>query len=240
MATRRAFTVIELLVVIVIVGVLAGILLTALSGAKGSAEQSVCLNNLRQINLGVRMYSDDSSGAVPNTPGTTDPLLGLTGYKKVMESYLRVKGTSVAGHSIFACPMDTFHFDDPGSDPRFVPRGLCQDPISDYSSYGFNGGNAIIGSQFPGIAGRRLSSIKAPARTVLVLENSGFIPWSWHQPKRPLVPTNAVFNDAINMSSFVDGHAASMKVYWRPNDPRGPLALCYDPPGEYVYKWSAD
>jgi prepilin-type N-terminal cleavage/methylation domain-containing protein len=135
MATKRGFTLIELLVVIATLGILAGMLLSATSGAKANAKQTVCLNNLRQINLGVRMYSDDSSSTAPSTPDTIDPLLSLTGYKKIMESYLRLRDPSSPDQGVFACPADTFHYDDPGSNPRFVPLGLCQDPISDYSSY---------------------------------------------------------------------------------------------------------
>jgi len=56
---KRAFTLIELLVVIAIIAILAALLLSSLSAAKGKARQTACLNNLKQINLGVHMYADD-------------------------------------------------------------------------------------------------------------------------------------------------------------------------------------
>jgi prepilin-type N-terminal cleavage/methylation domain-containing protein/prepilin-type processing-associated H-X9-DG protein len=60
-----AFTLIELLVVIAIIAILASMLLPVLSRAKETGRRIACVNNLRQLNLALRMYVDDSQGAYP-------------------------------------------------------------------------------------------------------------------------------------------------------------------------------
>src|SRR5438445_9163941 len=60
-----AFTLIELLIVIAIIGVLAALLLSALSQAKSRAQTAVCLNNLKQLQLAWLMYCDENEDQVP-------------------------------------------------------------------------------------------------------------------------------------------------------------------------------
>src|SRR5215467_15909179 len=100
---KRAFTLIELLVVIVVVAILAALLRPVLNAAKNRAQRTVCISNLRQINLGIHMYLDNQNNvSLGNTNRTRSPFVSLTDYRQLIGNYVGIKGAASSQDKVFA------------------------------------------------------------------------------------------------------------------------------------------
>lgn len=252
LTSAKGFTLVELLVTIAIMGTLAALLLPVLSAAKNRARRTTCLNNLRQINLGIRLYSDESNDKLPSAGSQLTNVYTvnsiLYSYKELMQGYVGLNGEPSPQDKLFACPADTFYY---GYGPKVGQVGI--EPISQhdqawshYSSYLFNGNGftnppaPYHGAAVLGIRGRKLSAIGHPAKTILVAEGPALEPYSWHDPKRPIAANlqSCFFNNARDIVSFVDGHVSYIQMYW--NGDIQSFSMAYNPPAGYDYQWSGD
>jgi prepilin-type N-terminal cleavage/methylation domain-containing protein len=241
------FTLIELLVVIAILGILAALLLPALSRAKASARRTECISNLQQIGFGLHLYAGDNRDTFPAAPGVTGGPIQTNHvgffYRRLVNSYVGLHGPSSPHDKLFACPADSFYYDFPTLTYHALSLHEQSDP--DFSSYAFNAGNGCTNPPpaflnhtcWPGVFGRTTASVKDPAQTDLLYEVSAMFPFSWHQPQK--LPSGVYgVNDARNVVAFVDGHVSYIKIYWNANF--NIMSCTYDPPPGYEYKHYAD
>jgi prepilin-type N-terminal cleavage/methylation domain-containing protein/prepilin-type processing-associated H-X9-DG protein len=76
---RAGFTLVELLVVIAIIGVLVALLLPAVQAAREAARRSQCVNNMKQIALGIQNY-ESANRAVPENVRPSGQTFNLNTY----------------------------------------------------------------------------------------------------------------------------------------------------------------
>ena len=126
-----AFTLIELLIVIAIIAILAGMLLSTMSRGQARAQRIGCLSNYRQLQLCWLMYAEDHQDALP--PNATSPGMSREGWIATAASWVtgnawtdsttaNVEQGALFPYNrtarIYKCPADRATVRDPGKLPR--------------------------------------------------------------------------------------------------------------------------
>lgn len=81
----RAFTLIEVLIVIAIIAVLISILLPALAGGREGARKVNCLSNQRQIGMALSFYADEFDGWIPRAAGQVPDVSWAMAYRPYLD-----------------------------------------------------------------------------------------------------------------------------------------------------------
>jgi len=152
MKPRRAFTLMELLVVMAIIGMLAALLLPVLTKARNQAAKTRDLDNLKQIITAVHLYAGDDNDVLP--PPNWDGGLGsLTGWlyqpdenSPVFQVKTGLLWPTLQNTNLYFCPMDG---------PAVA--GFSDRP-QQISSYAMNG--AVVGYYFHAYPPQKLSAMQ--------------------------------------------------------------------------------
>jgi prepilin-type N-terminal cleavage/methylation domain-containing protein/prepilin-type processing-associated H-X9-DG protein len=155
--TRRAFTLVELLVVIGIIAVLISILLPALSKVRRQANTLQCSSNMRQVATALIMYINDSKGRFP--PAGLPPIAACPNGWWWPNELVRLNYIKTKSISVYKKPGDTvkkFNRNNPFRCPEGVDDDYSQGsafPQGDYPTDGLNNGFTMINDGNPGCQG---------------------------------------------------------------------------------------
>lgn len=214
---HRAFTLVELLVVIGLIAVLISMLLPALAKARGAARALVCQSNLRQLGIGLTTYAGNNRGYI---------MRSYYGYNDTWGWRLNISmgyicRTYYAPHEqlkIWSCPENYVQ------DAVCTEWGRFQAPWNNGlldTSYAINGLSTAAGNWDGGFAGVNTARMKHSSQLAALMEYDVYrATWQWDAG--PVIGTyHAIYphNRKANVL-FADSHVE-------------PVALIHDYSGKF-------
>lgn len=222
-----AFTLVELVVTLAVVGVLAALLLPAIGRAKTRAKEALCTSNLRQVYSGLHLYLADNrgrfpagilwSGRVAQVWNSKDFLGGRDGRDtNALPARMRPLFPYLGPSKAFQCPADVGY--DAVTRGGFPLRPSQFDVVG--LSYLYNAGELVDGrpQSTDGLGGKPSDWVRKPDRYALVYEPPGLgsdpsQPGSfsvyWHRARKPGSAngwTDHERGPRVSPVLFVDGH----------------------------------
>ncbi len=213
---RRAFSLIELLVVVAIVSLLVSLLLPTLSAARAQGRRTVCASNLRQLTLAIVMYTSENRGLFPpcgwkrgKIPGYWWGEINNGKVDYTVSPLFKYIRSPLGEETVYECP------DQPWG--TYKPQGTNA-PDKPTSTYGYNGyylTPAATPGWGPGIAKRpwqRMESVPQPAQVFLLADTMIYF-----------AAKDELCNDALLDPPFLAqpnwaGPSKGTQYRWIPND----------------------
>lgn len=217
---KKGFTLIELLVVIAIISILAAILFPVFARARENARRASCMSNLKQIGIGVMMYTQDFDEKLPNAVACGSQMLetGVLTNQGVSTSCASVGYLHLWWHMIYPYVRSTQVFICPSSGTTWTGNYFPTSPKGSYASYGYN----------QNIYNLSLSAIPQVAITPFILDTTYYLANAYSTCTTASAlssteicssftsghnadPPNPIHLDTFNML-FVDGHVKTQRI----------------------------
>ena len=203
----RAFTLVELLVVITIIGILTALVTPAFYKSRETVNTSKCASNLRQIGIAMLAFASENNGMFPISGAAisynaTDPTTGQNGWTQQLEKYIPTNGGSDT--RIFQCPTTSILY-----------------PNSKTYSY-FNGAHAAYVANNNSFAALRQILIQYPSKHILAgdISDNSFTQTDADKDDFTTQPPGPAFSGSMSkMHSgksnlvFADGHVAPFPAF---------------------------
>ncbi|NIM06115.1 MAG: DUF1559 domain-containing protein [Armatimonadetes bacterium] len=195
MSRRKGFTLTELLVIIAIMVILAAVLFPVFSRARAKARQTTCLNNLKQLALGVMMYASSWDGGAPSVEhpwaafsGGAWPRNEYVLWSVLIDPYVRDRSSYACPSRPDWCLAGAWNLVEPcaygvpvPSDWAGVSMGYAMNPLiqlsvpipyetPDTSSSWFDWESVAAGTMHPstGYGGQNFARLERPAEVMML------------------------------------------------------------------------
>ncbi|WP_232767419.1 DUF1559 domain-containing protein [Geminisphaera colitermitum] len=213
-----AFTLIELLTVIAIIGILAGIILPTIGKVRETARRAQCVSNLRQIANATLLFADDHRGILPGGIKDNSNHLGLAGGQAAWININKwnMLGTHIAPYLGTTLPAD--------ATSMLMPAFVCPSFVTQFPDlaaktnsivYAVNISNLItgnsnsrpFGNSNDNTAALRIEQIPDRSRTLMLRDSDKkkTTDASWDCPPEPV-------HGNIRNGVYFDGHVSASKI----------------------------